>query len=336
VDSQQVVADRVLAAEDRAAAVLDRREAAAMRQAALARDSAAQVRDLLSADAAKAREAAGERLAAALDRHTAALRAATDSVTEIAVEMRLGMWTGVGDEKRVADNRLLAEEDRAAAALDRQGAAAMRAAAMARDVAAEARDEASADADAQHGAGDRGLAAQDRAAAAQDRQDAAVDRHEAAGDLRNAYRDDLTGALLRDAGCEQLSAATDRAHRTGEPLVFAFLDIDHLKELNDSAGHESGDALLSVVGSALRRGLRTYDVVVRYGGDEFVCALPGSRLPEAEKRFKHVQGLVTEGLSGASVSFGLTELRHGEGAFHAVARADSEMYRRRRLARGIA
>jgi diguanylate cyclase (GGDEF)-like protein len=92
--------------------------------------------------------------------------------------------------------------------------------------------------------------------------------------------------------------------------------------------------LLRVVGTALRRGLRTYDIVVRYGGDEFVCALPGSHLPEAEKRFTHVKQLVADAIAEAGVSFGLAELRQGESAFAAVARADTEMYRRRRIDRG--
>jgi diguanylate cyclase (GGDEF)-like protein len=334
VDSQQVITDRVLAAGDRAAAVLDRREEATMRNAALARDEAAEARDLLTADASESREQAGERVAAALDRHATALRAATESAMEIAVEVRLGTWTGVGDQQRVAGDRLLAAEDRVAAALDRQGAALMRAASLARDIAAEARDTASADAGAQQGAGERGLAAEDRAAAAQDRQDAAFDRHEAAGDLQNAYRDDLTGTLLRDPGCEQLAAATDRAQRTGDPLVFAFLDVDGLKEINDRDGHGAGDALLQAVGTALRVGLRSYDVVVRYGGDEFVCALPGSRLADAATRFGRVQRLLVTAMSGASVSIGLAELQPDETATEAIARADGDMYRARRASRG--
>jgi len=80
---------------------------------------------------------------------------------------------------------------------------------LARDQAAEARDTASA------GAGDARHAAEDRVAAADDRRAAALDRYGAADHLQNAYRDDLTGMSLRDAGRDQLSQEVDRAHRTG-------------------------------------------------------------------------------------------------------------------------
>jgi diguanylate cyclase (GGDEF)-like protein len=251
-------------------------KSAGSRAAPVDRDEAAEARDAASAWEGAAREVAGDRVAAALDRHAAALRAATASVIDIAVEVRLATAAVVDEERRASDAR---------------------------------------------------------AAAADDRFEAALDRDDAADDLQHAYRDDLTGALLRTAGSEQLSQAADRAHRTGESLVFAFLDVDHLKALNDTAGHEAGDALLRAVGVALRLGLRTYDVVVRYGGDEFVCALPGSRLQEAERRFTHVGRLLEDAMPASSVSFGLAELQFGEHFDDAVRRADVEMYRRRAVTR---
>ena len=217
--------------------------------------------------------------------------------------------------------------DRVAAALDRHAAALRAATESVRDIAVEVRLAAAAVVD------DERRASADREAAAVDRFEAALDRDDAADDLRLAYRDGLTGALLRTAGSEQLGQAADRAHRTGEPLVFAFVDVDGLKSINDSDGHGAGDALLRAVGKALRIGLRSYDVVVRYGGDEFVCALPGSHLAEAASRVTYVQGLLVDAMTGASVSFGLAELQPGESVVAAVARADAEMYRRRRIAR---
>jgi len=166
----------------------------------------------------------------------------------------------------------------------------------------------------------------DRASAAEDRRLAALDRQVSAIELRSAYRDDLTGALLRDAGRDQLLLAFDRAQRAPSPLVLAFLDVDNLKSVNDSQGHAAGDAVLVAVGGALRAQLRSYDIVVRWGGDEFVCAL--SECPEAEARLRFSQ--VAEHVAGlTSVSVGIVVVDAGEALDHAVSRADSAMYETR-------
>ena len=152
-----------------------------------------------------------------------------------------------------------------------------------RDTAARARDEAAETRDAASAARalrDQISTAEDRAAAALDRAESALDRHDAAEQLESSYRDDLTGALSRAAGRDQLGAAIDRAHRIGEPLVVTFVDVDHLKLINDAHGHAYGDRVLHELGSTMRRGLRSYDVLVRYGGDEFVCAAGGFRARE--------------------------------------------------------
>lgn len=137
----------------------------------------------------------------------------------------------------------------------------------------------------------------------------------------------------------RLSSATrrrwfvDRAHRVDEPLIIAFIDVDHLKRVNDAQGHASGDRLLREVGSALRQGLRSYDMVVRYGGDEFVCALQDCVLAEAERRFSEIGEVLAGAVAGASLSMGLAELRGGESLGAVIDRADHEMYDRRRTRR---
>jgi diguanylate cyclase (GGDEF)-like protein len=207
-------------------------------------------------------------------------------------------------------------------------------AALARDEAAEARDVRSAmSGDTPQAAGDRALAARDRVAAAFDRVQAAQDRRASAARLQNAYRDDVTGVLSRVAGRDQLSQAVDRAHRVGEPLVIAFLDVDHLKRINDARGHAYGDRLLREVGLALRQALRSYDVLARYGGDEFVCALVDAHLPLAERRFSDIEAIVSSAVEGASVSVGFAELRSGESLEDVIHRADRDMYNRRQSSR---
>jgi diguanylate cyclase (GGDEF)-like protein len=171
------------------------------------------------------------------------------------------------------------------------------------------------------------LSARDRAAAALDRFNAAVDRLQAAAYLEQTYRDDLTGALQRKAGLDQLRREVARANRAGTALVIAFVDVDRLKVVNDTSGHDSGDRLLAAVGEALRSGLRSYDVVMRYGGDEFVCALPQASLADAAHRLRDVQVRLAAAHRGASVSVGLAQLAAGESLERVLVRADQDLYR---------
>ena len=63
-----------------------------------------------------------------------------------------------------------------------------------------------------------------------------------------------------------------RAKRTQRSFVLAFIDVDGLKTTNDSLGHAAGDELLRRVVDTVRDHLRSYDLIVRFGGDEFLCA----------------------------------------------------------------
>ena len=112
-----------------------------------------------------------------------------------------------------------------------------------------------------------------------------------------------------------------------------FVDVDHLKLINDAHGHAHGDHVLHEVGSALRQGLRSYDVLVRYGGDEFVCALVGAELATAEMRFGDIARTLAGAIPGTSVSVGYVELQDGETLDKAIDRADRDMYVRRSAAR---
>src|SRR3954463_13001096 len=151
-------------------------------------------------------------------------------------------------------------------------------------------------------------AARERAAAAQDRRQAAADRAQARELLRRASEDDLTGVYLRGPGSLRLTHAVEQAHETEEPLCIAFIDADHLKLRNDKHGHAAGDALLREIGAALRASLRDYDIVVRYGGDEFVCAMPGIGRRDARRRLHDVAVALAKAVPGATISIGLVRL----------------------------
>ena len=162
-----------------------------------------------------------------------------------------------------------------------------------------------------------------------DRQGAASDRDEAADELLLAHRDKLTGALVRSAGLDQMYQEVERARRTAGSVIFAFVDVDDLKGVNDGQGHAAGDSLLREVGHALRHGPRSYDIVSCWGGDEFVCALPGSLLPEAEQRMAKIGEALSEAFL-QSMSFGVAELRADDTLDQVIANADRDMYARRR------
>ena len=68
--------------------------------------------------------------------------------------------------------------------------------------------------------------------------------------------------------------------------MLTFIDVDRLKQVNDLHGHQAGDELLALIAHVVRAHLRPYDIVVRYGGDEFVCATPNMSEAQARARFK--------------------------------------------------
>ena len=85
-----------------------------------------------------------------------------------------------------------------------------------------------------------------------------------------ARTDGLTGCLNHAAMQEALRRELERSRRTGSGLSLAIVDLDDFKQVNERHGHQAGDEVLKHVGAALRDSVRTYDVVARYGGDEFV------------------------------------------------------------------
>jgi diguanylate cyclase (GGDEF)-like protein len=192
------------------------------------------------------------------------------------------------------------------------------------------RDRARAAADRAKAAHDRARAAADREEAARERAEALRNRTESADNLRLATTDELTGAWTRKFGLEEVSHELERAHRTGATLVLAFVDVDGLKQVNDSQGHLAGDALLRLVGETLRVNVRPYDVIVRYGGDELVCAMPNLSGPEARARFKTIAAALKAVDAEHSVTFGLAEAEPADTLQELIARADADLLEARR------
>lgn len=189
--------------------------------------------------------------------------------------------------------------------------------------------------DRAHAASDRQAASSSRLRGARDRTQALDDRHAASGDRDVAAIDrdvssidELTGTYRRGPGLVELERELSRAKRTKHPFVLAFIDVDGLKATNDSFGHAAGDELLLRVVQAIRDQLRSYDLIVRFGGDEFVCSILDLDLVTATKRFEQAHAALTK---GASFTVGLAELRADESLSDLIARADEKLYAVRSL-----
>jgi diguanylate cyclase (GGDEF)-like protein len=258
--------------------------------------------------------------------------------------------TARADRVEATGRRLATTAERARTAVDRFHAADARDVnAQARDLAAAERDHAAEALEAAapasgakqaaeqrlaevraRAAEDRDRAAADRAAAAADRATAARDREQAAIELRHAHLDDLTGALRRQMGDAALQHEIDRARRGDGRLVLAYVDVDGLKAINDRKGHSAGDALLVAVVSTMRAKLRSFDPVVRYGGDEFVCAMSGTDTVDVTERFVEVAEALAREHDEAAISVGVAELRPGDTLTDLVTRGDAALYKAKR------
>lgn len=154
-------------------------------------------------------------------------------------------------------------------------------------------------------------------------------RHEA----QRLTRDDLTGVLNRQAGLSALGREVDRCRRSGERFVLGYLDVDGLRDVNETQGRRAGDELLRKVAAALRATLRSYDIVMRLGGDEFLFSLPGADITTAELRCKEFGVILAEEAPGTSASVGFGELHGNDTLDELISRAEIALSKSRRSRR---
>jgi diguanylate cyclase (GGDEF)-like protein/PAS domain S-box-containing protein len=155
--------------------------------------------------------------------------------------------------------------------------------------------------------------------------------------LRNqSIVDPLTALFNRRYMTETLSREFKRAERSQRPLSLIMLDIDHFKKINDTFGHEAGDAILREFGKFLKTNTRVGDVACRFGGEEFVLILPETQLEDAQQKAEELREKIHyiatsfqgQSLGNITSSFGVatypTHATAPEALLHA---ADTALYR---------
>jgi diguanylate cyclase (GGDEF)-like protein len=273
-----------------------------------ARDGAGDVRD----HAGGARDDAGAKRDDAAERRD---RAAEDLEADAGSPLPEASRLAAVARHAAAGDRREALEDRRASASERDEAE---------------RDRGAALSDRLAGARHRTAAETDRAMSSTDRDDAQLDRVAAAEERDSASVDSLTGVTRRGEGFLALDREIARTRRAGESLVVGFIDVDGLKAVNDRHGHAAGDQMLRDIARTLRASLRDADLVFRYGGDEFVCALSAADTDFAYSRLARVNGDLGRYLMPASVTSGFAQLRERDSSADVLARADAALYQNRR------
>lgn len=134
-----------------------------------------------------------------------------------------------------------------------------------------------------------------------------------------ATRDSLTRLWNRSSILEALSRELARAWREGSPLGVVMVDLDHFKHINDDHGHLAGDAMLREAARRMQNGVRQYDSIGRYGGEEFLILLPNcgpaescSQAERLRKQLSHADVRIDETSLRITASFGVTAAVPGE------------------------
>lgn len=148
--------------------------------------------------------------------------------------------------------------------------------------------------------------------------------------LHLATTDSLTGLFNRRYGADTLDLEIARANRYHRPLSIILFDIDHFKIVNDIHGHLAGDQVLRTVAKTASNTLRNVDILVRWGGEEFLLISPETEEEEArqiaERLRKEIELAPIKGKFHVTASIGVAQLLEGDLLNDLILRADKKLY----------
>jgi diguanylate cyclase (GGDEF)-like protein len=338
-DADQSAADLDQSQSDSDQASSDTDQTASDADQALAhRDQHASDRDQAAADWESAHPGGGASATRAhetsrLERQAASReRDATEDSRSGTAAQRLIAATQRDEVARIRD-LVAAVRDRTAQARDE--------AAAARDRVADARERRAIEAGAPVevfaplreiralGAAIRESSRLERIAAAEDRGAAAADRRRGATDRGGADMEDLTGVFRRDPGELALTHELERSRRGGRSLILAVIDVEPPARATRGPGPVDDDARLREVATSITATLRSYDVTVRWGAAEFVCALADVTRESASESIAEIERLLGRLRPGVAIAAGLAEMHPGDTLESLIARADADLDRAR-------
>ena len=151
--------------------------------------------------------------------------------------------------------------------------------------------------------------------------------------LALASRDGLTGLYTRERFVELADRETHRTERYHCDISLVLLDIDNFKKINDTCGHQAGDAVIKDIAEAMQHNFRDIDLLGRYGGEEFIALLPETSMADAKTIVERVRSAVDQrtvtfegGEITYSASFGIAQAEPGMPLEKAVGEADKALY----------
>lgn len=148
-----------------------------------------------------------------------------------------------------------------------------------------------------------------------------------------AISDSLTGLLNRRAATQEIEAEISRFHRNGGPFVLVIGDIDDFKSYNDKLGHSGGDKVIKHIANLLKNNTRPYDIISRWGGEEFLLMLPACSLNDAVKIINDLRKKIeTQPIDynnqeiNITMTFGVSEFSKKSSLEECIEAADQALY----------